>query len=47
MRVGGSGISRDTCKASAEAPSGITRDALVVLQPSQDGTVVLAQGVEP
>jgi phage terminase large subunit-like protein len=35
IRVNPSGLGRDTCKASAETPTGITRDAFVVLQPSQ------------
>jgi hypothetical protein len=45
--AGVSVISRDACKASAETPTGITRDAFVVLQPSQHNMMVLAQGVEP
>jgi hypothetical protein len=45
--AGVSGINRDTCQASAEALTGILRDAFVVHQPNQHTDFVPARGLEP
>jgi hypothetical protein len=43
---GASRISRDTCQASAETLTGITRDAFVVLQPKQHKRVGARVGAQ-